>query len=31
MWRSALRQLVIVVLASGITYGIGAAIGTTVG
>ena len=30
-WRSAARQLVIVALASGITYGIGAAIGTTVG
>jgi VIT1/CCC1 family predicted Fe2+/Mn2+ transporter len=31
VWRGAVRQLVIVVLAAGITYGIGAAIGTTVG
>jgi VIT1/CCC1 family predicted Fe2+/Mn2+ transporter len=31
VWRGALRQFVIVVLAAGITYGIGAAIGTTVG
>ena len=30
VWRSALRQLVIVALAAGITYGVGAAIGTTV-
>jgi hypothetical protein len=29
-WRSSLRQLVIVVLAAGITFGIGKAIGTTV-
>jgi VIT1/CCC1 family predicted Fe2+/Mn2+ transporter len=31
IWRGAVRQLVIVALAAAITYGIGAAVGTTVG